>query len=251
MIFRKPGGRAHEVYIIEALHPKVEISYLKDIMDMITSYDGEGVMYWRPLVHPGPKTAQYPNGKISDVLERKMFQECVKLKDVKYQGDFGDMVNGTIAQDSVFWNALCGACCCERFGATKFNQEEEDKRTEELFCSELVAKLYIEAGFLRKERHADNYLPKDFSSDPNAILKDYYATVHHKGVDGKETPHTYENMTEFRIVRKLADDYSYQTSVSTGKDEELERAMSGDGDEMSQVTMNTGAPLKQRKTFTV
>ena len=46
---------------------------------------------------------------------------------------------------------------------TDFNQDS-------FFCSELVAHMFMEFGFLSKERLASNYMPKDFSSEESLLF---------------------------------------------------------------------------------
>jgi len=222
MVFRKPGGKPHEVYLVEALNPKVEIAYLKDIMECVTNYDGEGVMYWRPLKHPGPVSPEYPNGKIDPELEAALFNAAVSFKDRHYQSVFEDMVNATVAQDEVFWTSIFGDCCCESFGLKKYDEEEDAKNSEELFCSELVARCYTMTGLLDDtlRKPSQNYLPKDFSSDPHATI-----------VDALKSP--YELKPEFRIVRKLQTGYEYDpegaNAVHKSQEEEDQPAPEGKG----------------------
>lgn len=68
-----------------------------------------------------------------------------------------------------------------------------------VFCSELVARLYIETGVLAQTNYADRYLPKDFSCDPHANMKDNYGTRK----DGSQWNHG----EEFKIVKNLPDEF--------------------------------------------
>jgi hypothetical protein len=205
MIFRKPGGRPHEVYIVEALNPRVEINYLSEILDMVTNWDGEGVMYWRPLEHPDRKDlTNYPNGKICPELEKAFFKAAVAFKDKPYQEVPSDMVWSTIEQDAECWNSIFGDCCC---GKQEFDEEVDKKNSEDVFCSELVARLYTECGIVNTDAkvgpafQSDKYLPKDFSADPHAKVQE---TI--KKSEG------FNLGPEFKIVRKLKATYQFDAS---------------------------------------
>merc|ERR1711998_64964 len=79
IVIRKPkskGGKPHEVYLLEALSPKVLMDPLNLVMDWVIGDDGEGAMYWRPIVHPGEKTERYPHGKISDEMEEYLWDQA-------------------------------------------------------------------------------------------------------------------------------------------------------------------------------
>lgn len=89
---------------------------------------------------------------------------------------------------------------------TDYNEEEDTKAAEDLFCSELVARVYHQVGILDKKLRSEAYLPKDFSTDPNAIMADHYAKDH-KGKNKIEHHHK-----EFKIVKKLARDYDFDAS---------------------------------------
>ena len=232
----------------------MEVSYLHQILEMVEQYDGPGIMFWRPIIHPDMSDpVNYPNGKIDPVLEAKIFEQCLANKDKSYQGDASDMVWSMFAQDAVCWNALFGATCCERFGTTEYDEEEEKKRTQDVFCSELVAAIFIQVGILEKDWHADRYLPKDLSSDPNSNLDDHLATIEYTDKQtGQKVAYRYSVGTEFKLVRKLTPGYSWEDSASTGRDKEMEKTMSsGSGAMQGSFDKGPQHEVKQRKTFTV
>jgi len=249
MVIRKPGGKPSDVYIVEAMNPKVEIAYLSEIVDLIYRTDGEGVMYWRPWRHPNrcslmqfkqgedgnyivdeAKTkakqdaareeakggrccganrtdeeiekiamahwntvyetercqcgwqisqedhdlGNYPNGKISPCVEQLLFQEAVAFNHRPYEQTPSTMVMSTISQDSGFWDGLFGTCCCARCGKERHDAMREKETSASVFCSELAGHLCMEGDLIDKKVLSQEYLPKDFSTDPNATVKDHY-----------------------------------------------------------------------------
>lgn len=162
------------------------------------------IRFWRPLKHPDMSDpTNFPNGKIAPELEKKMFELAVQFQGVSYERVPGSMVSATCSQDAVFWNSLFGEGCCRSCAdLEKYSETKDKENSESVFCSELVARLYNQAGILQmegKEVQSDRFLPKDFSADPHAILKDFINP-------------DYSVAETFKIVQQLKDDYTFDAS---------------------------------------
>jgi len=173
MVIRKPkslGGKPHEVYLLEALSPKVLMDPLNLVMDWVIGDDGEGVMYWRPIMHPGEKSDRYPHGKISEEMEEFLWNEAAKNKGKPYQRNVGGMVEQIFYQDADCWAGLCGDCCCNTRGLA-YDKAKVDEDSKEVFCSELVALMLINSGILDGITNTETFMPKDLSYDPHSKTK--------------------------------------------------------------------------------
>lgn len=175
----------------------------------------------------------YPNGKISPCVERLLFQEAVAFNHRPYEQTPSTMVMSTISQDSGFWDGLFGTCCCARCGKERHDAMREKETSASVFCSELAGHLCMEGDLIDKKVLSQEYLPKDFSTDPNATVKDHYIPwedrfgQRNKDPAGKYTDpeFVYEMVDEFRIVRKLRKGFSADGS---NKVSAMERANNKD-----------------------
>jgi hypothetical protein len=216
IVIRKPGGMPHEVYLLEALSPKVLRDELATVLHWVTQDEGEGVMYWRPLKHPGKIDAQHPNGTIDPALEQKLWDLSNEFNGKPY-GGFDDMVESTVTQDNRCWDSIFGKCCCE---VERYNKETAEEKAKSVFCSQLAAECYIKSGLIDVEDErgdqlfAYQYLPKDFSSDVHNRLQDNWAR-------DKQGNNKYDLLPEFKIVRKLRPGYKYDPD-KTEEEEDAE-----------------------------
>jgi hypothetical protein len=109
-------------------------SQINSLTDVVERYNGK--VFYRKLTDatkPGERARStqlnYPNLRAS----------VNALKDKDYETDYLQM-------------------CCALFPFSCFGAD-----TSELFCSELVAQVYMDMGIMRKDRESDNYIPSDFS----------------------------------------------------------------------------------------
>jgi hypothetical protein len=106
---------------------------LNDLRDIIDHYNG--VIYYRKILGLGDLQQYYDKLK-------KSYED---LKDREYENDYSEMF-----------------CAMFRWPI------EQDTST--LFCSELVAQVYIDTGiFTRKSMPSDNYLPCDFAENAGEL----------------------------------------------------------------------------------
>jgi len=106
-------------------------------------------------------------------VQKKVMELAFRFRSRPYEKHFGEIVNSVILQDSVeFRTAFCG-CKCFKHQSASFTEEQKLKTYEELFCSELCAAMWQELGWMDDVLLANRYLPKDWTTDPNANVKDH------------------------------------------------------------------------------
>jgi len=169
IIVRAPGGGIEDTYSIEALHPQVRCDPLVGSTSALNIIDHkQGVLFWRPLVHPGPKTQTHPHGKISAATEAKLWALANRQFGKAYQKDTQVFVDDIIQQDAAFWKSIFGEQCCGK--ARRYSEQDERTASKDVFCSELCAMLLMQSGIVRKEWPSESFLPKDLSSDSHSKL---------------------------------------------------------------------------------
>ena len=84
-----------------------------------------------------------------------------KYQDRNYEQHFLAEIGSAVLQQ----NNWCSCCC-----TTPPTTEQREDELQALFCSELVAQLYIDAGWLDGTLRASRYLPKDFGVGGNEML---------------------------------------------------------------------------------
>ena len=197
MVVKKPGGTLVETYLLEAISPEVvcdkfySVLHWTDDPDDVGEATHPGITFWRPLTHPGPKTEQYPHGKIAPEMEQKLWDIAQEFTGKSYERNPLEMVYAGAAMDTAFWGETCCACCIGKKG-----EDDDDADLESVFCSELCAHAYIETGVIKGDEKAYMYLPKDFSSDPHNKLQDVMTEEH-------------QLLNEVMCIRNLSKYYKY------------------------------------------
>jgi len=219
MVVRKPGGGPNDVFLLEALSNGVLLDRLYSVMHWVDDPNNTkqttdpGVMFWRPMRHPGPASRKYPWGTIDPKIEEKIWILANEMKGRAYEKNLTDFVIAGVNQDCSMWQYCFGQRCCSCC-QDKYDRDTNNKAVDTVYCSELTAFCYLEAGFMAKRFNARMFLPKDFSSDPHATAK------HHLN-------HGYELEREKLIVRSLPEGYKYDPSkkwASAYKAEDSEAA---------------------------
>jgi len=197
IVVRRPGAPQNETYLLEALAPTVHLDLLMHVIEWVLHdgrhMSGKDVLYWRPLIHPGGKTEQHPNGKPSDYFMRQLWREALF-----YSHNFGAdketsaIFTNIVLQDAICWKSTFGDRCCG--GVDQYESEDEDNPHKQVFCSELAAKLLMKGQAVKKVLPSATFLPKDVSNDPHSKLAEasslwndgYGAGIEMKIVEGDE-----------------------------------------------------------------
>eukprot|EP00658_Telonema_sp_P-2_P047310 TRINITY_DN35997_c0_g1_i1.p1 TRINITY_DN35997_c0_g1~~TRINITY_DN35997_c0_g1_i1.p1 ORF type:complete len:313 (-),score=120.46 TRINITY_DN35997_c0_g1_i1:193-1131(-) len=87
-----------------------------------------------------------------------------------YERQLGECLRAVLLQDSSEVRALCGGCDCIKHESETMSKDQKAEALKELFCSELVAAIYQEMGWMDDLYIPSRYMPKDFSSAPNSNL---------------------------------------------------------------------------------
>lgn len=147
IVIELPGSG--KKYLCEAMKPKVLLTPLRRAVE--TWIDDESLlsMAYRKLQNVD--------------RSREAQTRIAKVATTKYQNRPYETDSGSIA-GAVLHQGTCSCC------AKKLTDDEKEDELQALFCSELVAALYIDAGWLNDSLEASRYLPKDFGIGGNELV---------------------------------------------------------------------------------
>merc|ERR1712159_697466 len=143
-------------YFLEACMPKVTLSPLK-----------RGIRSWLHESRVEQLALRQLNNvdRTPEILE-KVENLAINLQGAPYEDHFADIVDAVIMQDA---DGCWGCCKCDCCSGKAVDENEEKEKLKALFCSELVAHMLQEAGWLNKKWEAGHYLPKDFGAGDNGL----------------------------------------------------------------------------------
>jgi hypothetical protein len=146
-----------ETILLESAGCGVFICYARDRLTSVLDDSNPSIIGWRRLV---------PRKALDNKWKKKMHREAEKLVDLPYETNFSDFVKAWVGEDETTKWVLSNMGGTLAEGATK----GEDLNS--VFCSELAAHMLKEGGLMdrNKERDANAYAPRDFSSQGNAHL---------------------------------------------------------------------------------
>ena len=84
-------GSLAETYLLEAIAPEVVCDKLYSVLhwtddpDNVGHETDPGITFWRPMTHPGPKSKEYPNGKIAPELEQQLWRIAEEFTGRSYE----------------------------------------------------------------------------------------------------------------------------------------------------------------------
>jgi len=156
---RGPELRRHKPgkYLLEAVLPKVELNPLKWILlDWLKNASDLKTMCYRPV--DADRSAE----KLAEIEKL-----ALTFEDRPYEQQPGEIIDAVLREDS----DRCLCRCCKSRHNKEISDEAEEPSLQSLFCSEVVAAVFQGAGWLKKDRLACRYLPKDFGDGRNANLQ--------------------------------------------------------------------------------
>jgi len=152
-----PTVKGHHKMLLEACGEGVVATGL----DCVLRNVHQGVAFYREL-----------NKKLNDEQEKRLFHEVARMVGRPYKQQWMSLLKAVFHQDDEGWNSLVARIspygCCDYCLCPTAATRRSESSLQEVFCSELVAHMYQVVGLLGKERAADHYFPKDFSTDTNA-----------------------------------------------------------------------------------
>lgn len=152
IVIELPGRRSTTKYLCEAMMPKVVLTPLVKAVE--TWMDDES------LLHMAFRKLQNVD-RSKDALIRVAKLATTKYQNKPYETNMASSFSGAILHQS----RRCSYCCHK-----ELTDEDKEDELQALFCSELVAAIYIDAGWLNDTLAASRYLPKDFGIGGNENL---------------------------------------------------------------------------------
>jgi len=179
MVLVEPGskwGRSYRKCIVEALSPFVRSFPLREALTMMLDSNTTNRVFYRPLL--GPKDSIDPGRrKLERLLQElpgRQFNSniCGVITSCCLQDSHWCMPTEPLATSTVTPLKDSGA----KYGSSSDSKDEFADLPERLFCSELVAMAWQQAGWLSNVKPSYRYLPKDFSDSSNACARHFLSS---------------------------------------------------------------------------
>jgi hypothetical protein len=148
--------------LMEAVCPNVMVDELEPSMRWISHarYDDKSdeslmrLLAYRKLTVPA---------EMKDEVKSKLEELANEFDGRAYEQNFGEIVDSILYQDSEM-------CCTAK---KQKDEHEQENRLQSVFCSELVAAMFIKCGLMDRGQFANNFMPHDFSTANNAKVSNH------------------------------------------------------------------------------